>query len=209
MVPAAKPEGQMGARGEDYRDVDPNDLYFTHSRVRPCFSGCGRRLEDTLSMLVDGTLSIEALPTITVLRGAGGKDGILFSLNNRRLWVLKELRRQGKLPGNVVRVRCKEALPRERDRYTAEKCSLTATLMGAGAGGDADEGEPSAATTIGPKTVAVTFLPQALKQVKGLKDKLVSGKGKERDVQSRVDDLIDAGLLQPSHEAAFWALLRQ
>ena len=209
------------ARNEGFVTVDPEGVYFTHSRVRPLFSGCGRRLEETLELLVTGQMELDALPTITVLRGAGGDDnqGILFSLNNRRLWVLKELRKAGKLPGNVVRVRSKLALPRERDRYTAAKCSLTASLMGiatpgcteeqdedrdGGGGGDEKKDSsrnhhPSLCINLGD------FHVQVQKQVKSLKEKLLAGK--ERDVQSKIDDWIDAGHLDPNHEKQLWALL--
>jgi len=161
-----------------------------------------------------GQMDLEALPTITVLRGAGGDNSqsILFSLNNRRLWVLKELRKAGKLPGNVVRVRSKEALPRERDRYTAAKCSLTASLMGIATlgcaeeqeedqDGDGDEKKPSLSINLD----VGDFHVQVQKQVKSLKEKLLAGK--ERDVQSKIDDWIDVGVLLPNHEKSLWALL--
>ena len=215
------------SRNEGYMEVDPAEVYFTHSRVRPFFSGCGRRLEETLALLVEGRMDIEALPQITVLRGAGGAAGggrpIIFSLNNRRLWVLKELRAAGKLQNNVVRVRAKDALPRERDRYTASKCSLTATLMGVGSGGgggggedsDGDEDGEGAATMLAPAKAAADVSPPVvlhasiLKQVKTLKEKLkTGGKKGERDVQAKMDDFQDQGLLKASDEAALWALLR-
>lgn len=54
-----------------------------------------------------------------------------FSLNNRRLWVLKRCREEGLLlPSNLVRVRVRQ--PRsaaEIARYTVQNCALEASLM--------------------------------------------------------------------------------
>lgn len=105
--------------------IDPETVRFTHSKIRPFFSGCGRKIADTLDDLVTGKIQVEALPVITVT----ACHGTLFSLNNRRLYVLKELRRRGLLKDNMVRVRLKTALKREEARYTVERCSLRATIM--------------------------------------------------------------------------------
>jgi hypothetical protein len=58
-------------------------------------------------------------------------DGHYYSLNNRRLYVLKYLRDNGHLePLNTIRVRVKAPLPREIKKYSpAANYSLTATLM--------------------------------------------------------------------------------
>ena len=47
---------------------------FAHARIKPVFSGCGRRLEDTLAELRAGTTRVEDLPPITVVTqpGSGG-----------------------------------------------------------------------------------------------------------------------------------------
>jgi hypothetical protein len=70
--------------------VDPLAVRFAHSRVRPVFSGCGRRLEATLAALSCGALPLASLPPMAVLALPGG---LLVSLNNRRLWVLQALAR--------------------------------------------------------------------------------------------------------------------
>ena len=64
---------------------------------------------------------------ITVLEN----DGFYFSLNNRRLYVLKALREGGYLESknNLVKVRLKAPLQREIERYTIERCSLQAKIM--------------------------------------------------------------------------------
>lgn len=75
-------------------------------------------------------MSLDSLPQITVLSNTM-PDGTVyyFSLNNRRLWVLKQLHAQGYFKGKLLVVRTKEALPRERERYTIDRCSLTAKVM--------------------------------------------------------------------------------
>jgi len=65
------------------------------------------------------------LPTITILEN----DTFYFSLNNRRLYVLKELRKKGLIPNNHIKVRIKQANMQEATRYVASKCSLNASIM--------------------------------------------------------------------------------
>ena len=112
----------------EYSYIDPDIVYFTHSRIRPVFSGCGRRIVDTINDIMIGRLPLENLPTITVLNCKGA----IFSLNNRRLYVLKYLRKSGFLEAqsNVIRVRTKTPLAREIEKYKIENFSITATLMG-------------------------------------------------------------------------------
>lgn len=64
---------------------------FTHARIRPFFSGCGRLIMNTLDDIVSKRIPLENLPMITVI----SNNGFYFSLNNRRLFVLKTLRDQG------------------------------------------------------------------------------------------------------------------
>lgn len=107
--------------------IDPAVVYFTHSKIRPAFSGCGRRIQDTVDEILTGIKTVSELPFITVLTSG---DGHYYSLNNRRLYVLKHLRSIGFLePTNTVRVRLKTPLPREVKKYSPENCSLTATIM--------------------------------------------------------------------------------
>lgn len=117
--------GKAKKAGDALIDIDPDCIRFTHARIRPYFTGCGRRVEDTLADIIAGRMSIEDLPKITVILN----QGTYFSLNNRRLYVLKDLRLRGLLPGNVIAARVKEALEREKDRYKIERCSLVARIM--------------------------------------------------------------------------------
>ena len=117
--------GKAKKAGDGLIDIDPDCIRFTHARIRPFFTGCGRRVEDTLADIIAGRMSIHDLPKITVILN----EGTYFSLNNRRLYVLKDLRLKGLLPGNVIAARVKEALEREKDRYNIERCSLVARIM--------------------------------------------------------------------------------
>jgi hypothetical protein len=102
------------------------DVYrFTHSRIRPFFSGCAMRIEDTLTQLISGQVSLENIPFITVIEN----DGHYFSLNNRRLYVFKTLRERNLLPNNEITVRVKQPLEREKEKYIPDHCSLTAVIM--------------------------------------------------------------------------------
>ena len=201
-----------------YLEVDPSDVRFTHARVRPFFSGCGRRLKATLEDLKSGRMELDDLPTITVLRGA---DGSLFSLNNRRLWVLKELRRAGVI--SAVRVRVRLPLPREVVKYSTDRCSLTATLMreknregvalAEGSGDDdqqdsSDHENKAVPRPLPPSIGSKPLHPTIMKSVRQLQGKLnKKGKGAVF-VQRQVDEWIDGGVLDVTQEGALWALIR-
>lgn len=118
-------KGGSKAKGDGLVPVDPSIVRFTHARIRPFFSGCGRRVEDTLSDVVEGRLAIGSLPNITVILIGGN----YFSLNNRRLFVLKALRATDKLPDNTIPVRIRAPNAKELVKYTVERCSLNATIM--------------------------------------------------------------------------------
>lgn len=127
---SSKSETNSAGPGESW--IDPAEIRFTHARIRPVFSGCAKQVTETLAELVDGRLRLRDLPMITIVSGAS--DGVsppYFSLNNRRLWVLKQLRDRSLLPDNKVLVKLKppQDTRRLRDKYTPEKCSLTAKFM--------------------------------------------------------------------------------
>ncbi|KAH3759365.1 hypothetical protein Pelo_8843 [Pelomyxa schiedti] len=83
--------------GEGVTSVDPADLYFTHSKIRPTFS-CGRPLMVTLESIRNGTITPEDLPIITAMV----QGDTMYSLNNRRLYVFKQCRKEGLLTNNEV-----------------------------------------------------------------------------------------------------------
>lgn len=75
------------SRGFDL-ELDPREIYFTHSKIRGTFTGCGKPVRETLQEILDGCTLVSDIPLIKVV--FDGKRYI--SMNNRRLWVFKQLR---------------------------------------------------------------------------------------------------------------------
>lgn len=110
--------------------VDPARVRFQHSKIRPVFSGCGRSVEGTLEEIRQGRLNPSDLPPIQVIVGPDEGDPWYFSLNNRRLWVLKRCREEGLLPNNQIFVRVrKPKSEQESQRYSLENCALEAKIV--------------------------------------------------------------------------------
>ena len=117
--------------------VDPARCRFQHSKIRPIFSGCGRDVSQVLEDIKSGKTDLQDLPPIQVLVGDysdDDDDGSIwyFSLNNRRLWILKQLRDGGYLEkqGNKVKVRVRQPKSQsERERYSIANCALNAKIM--------------------------------------------------------------------------------
>ncbi|TXT12933.1 hypothetical protein VHUM_01334 [Vanrija humicola] len=55
------------AAGRTLVHMDPDDIYFTHARIRPVFTGCNKRIEETLEEILSGQTKIEDVPYITVI----------------------------------------------------------------------------------------------------------------------------------------------
>ena len=105
---------------DELMHVDPRRIRVQYSRIRPYFSGCGRSVQETLDDIRMKKVSVVDLPPIQVLVGEGDEDGPwYFSLNNRRLWVIKQLREEGLLEGGVVGVRVREAKSEAERGYLA------------------------------------------------------------------------------------------
>ena len=67
--------------------LNPKEIFFSHSKICPNFTGCGKGVLTTLDEIKNGKLRIESLPNITVIQNCKGE---YISLNNRRLWVIKK-----------------------------------------------------------------------------------------------------------------------
>jgi hypothetical protein len=111
--------------------ADPDRIRFQHSRIRPYFSGCGRSVMETLESIRRREMKPSDLPPIQVIVGPQTEDGPwYFSLNNRRLWVLKRCREEGLLDKNQIRVRVRSLKSSaEASRYSLENCALEAKIM--------------------------------------------------------------------------------
>lgn len=128
--------GSIGGNSYGLIMVDPARCRFQHSKIRPYFSGCGRSVHDTLEDIKEGKTNVMDIPPIQVLVGDESMDDDqgqwYFSLNNRRLWVLKRLREEGHLEkyGNKIAVRVRRPKSQqERERYTLANCALEARII--------------------------------------------------------------------------------
>ena len=136
-----KKKGDGGAsankKGEGRAFLDPQILRFEHARISRTFSGCGRGVLDTLEDIKQGKLAASDLPKITVvdLGDTMDEDGnptrLLVSLNNRRLFVLKQCRDLGLLENNTIEVRLRPPpdSKKQREKFTPERCKLVARFM--------------------------------------------------------------------------------
>ena len=88
---------------------------------------------ETLEEIREGRLQPSDLPPIQVIVGPLDPDDGLpwyFSLNNRRLWVLKRCREEGLLENNTIAVRVREPKSAaEQSRYSLANCALEAKFM--------------------------------------------------------------------------------
>jgi len=106
--------------------MDPSIILFSHSKICPVFSGCNKPLKNTLKEIKDGVLKIGSLPTITIIKN---NNDAYISLNNRRLWILKECKILGLL--DVIKVNIKDfskLSKREQYRYNNNTYSAEAKL---------------------------------------------------------------------------------
>mmetsp|Transcript_13800 Transcript_13800/g.24994 ORF Transcript_13800/g.24994 Transcript_13800/m.24994 type:complete len:214 (-) Transcript_13800:234-875(-) len=128
---ASSTKQSASSTGGQWLLVDPAQVRFQHSRIRPYFSGCGRSVQGTLDAIRKKELSPSELPPIQVIVGPEDNDGTwYFSLNNRRLWVLKRCREEGLLENNLIRVRVRQAKSGgEEHRYTLQNCSVEAKFI--------------------------------------------------------------------------------
>jgi hypothetical protein len=66
--------------------VNPKDLRFTQDSIAVYFQSPHKRIDDTVDMIVSKKLSPKRFPMLSVVR----YQGILWSLDNRRLWVFRK-----------------------------------------------------------------------------------------------------------------------
>jgi len=121
--------------------VDPNQIRFTHSKIKSIFSD-GRTVESTLEDILSGKITVEDLPRIVVHKQ---DDKTYYSMNNRRLWVFKECKKRNYLQTVPVRIRPMPTNKRQKDKFSTERCVLEAKFMGRngkkGAKDEEEEGE--------------------------------------------------------------------
>jgi hypothetical protein len=129
MPPKKKGNQPKAGKGEVVESVDPRVIRFTHAKIRPVFSD-GKIVTETLKAVEDGALRPSELPPIVLYRDEKNPE-IYYSMNNRRLWVLKQCREKNLIPGGTIpcRVRSAPDSRRLKGKFTPERCALNATFM--------------------------------------------------------------------------------
>mmetsp|Transcript_7329 Transcript_7329/g.14559 ORF Transcript_7329/g.14559 Transcript_7329/m.14559 type:complete len:188 (+) Transcript_7329:3-566(+) len=123
--------------------LDPAVVRYSHSKVFPHFS-CGRSVRGTMDALSSGAISPSELPQISVMEvDLPGEGKQWISLNNRRLWVLKECRELNLIDDNKIscRIRQPETGRRAQKHYNNGNFSLSAKLLPCKQGNCTDCGE--------------------------------------------------------------------
>mmetsp|Transcript_58088 Transcript_58088/g.189134 ORF Transcript_58088/g.189134 Transcript_58088/m.189134 type:complete len:458 (-) Transcript_58088:385-1758(-) len=88
---------EEAATNEQMLEVSPSDVRFTHDRISACFRN-GTPLDDTIDAIVEQTMDFDQLPPVICV----SHDGLLFSLNNRRVFVARVLQHKGLLQSMKV-----------------------------------------------------------------------------------------------------------
>ena len=81
-------------------NIKPSEIYFSHSKINPRFTGCKKLISESLTEITTGATKISAIPKIK-LYVAGDR---YISENNRRLFLFKELEKLGLLETITCRV---------------------------------------------------------------------------------------------------------
>lgn len=96
--------------------LNPNIIYFTHSKIRNQFSGCGRMLYQTLSDLRFNPKMIENIPKIKVVYDQ--ENDRYISMNNRRLYIFKTLYNEGMIKEIPVKLEINKDSKIKKNEYS-------------------------------------------------------------------------------------------
>jgi hypothetical protein len=66
--------------------INPRDVRFSQDSIKATLSDSGGRIDDLARGLRDGTVRPENVPPIRLV----DRDGLLFTLDNRRLWAFQQ-----------------------------------------------------------------------------------------------------------------------
>ena len=78
--------------------LQPSEIYFTQASIRRTFRFSSQTIYETRDAISENRISVDSIPTIKVIK----KSGKYWTLDNRRLWVFRELDLLGKLPNVTV-----------------------------------------------------------------------------------------------------------
>jgi hypothetical protein len=114
----------MSHKSEYEIQLDPDIIYFTHAKIRGCFS-TGKPISETFNEIKYGLTKITDIPIITVYC----VDNKYYSLNNRRLYLFKMCKQNGLLPDNIINVIIRE-IPSKKilKRFITNNSSLIAKI---------------------------------------------------------------------------------
>lgn len=82
--------------------IDPEIIYFTHSKIRARFSGCGKTITETFEEIKNGKTKISDIPKIKVIYDKLSNK--YYSKNNRRLYLFKLCKQNNLLEDNKIDV---------------------------------------------------------------------------------------------------------
>lgn len=85
-------------------NLKPSEIYFSHSNICNKFTGCRKSLTETLNEITTGTTKISDIPKIKVFYFVQDDKIKYISENNRRLWVFKQLEKNGIITHIEVRL---------------------------------------------------------------------------------------------------------
>ena len=101
-----------------FGECDPDNIYFTHSKIRKRFSGCNKTLDETYDEIKQQKIYPSDIPKITVYFDGAN----YYSQNNRRLWLFKKCKSDGLLPNGTINVLIKLIEP-DPQKYSPQKFS--------------------------------------------------------------------------------------
>jgi hypothetical protein len=104
--------------------LKPSQIFFSHTKISSRFTGCSKKLTETLHELIDCKTSIDTIPKIKVFYWQVNDKTKYLSENNRRLWVFKQLESKGLL--NQISVRLVKST---KPKHIINTYSLTAKFI--------------------------------------------------------------------------------
>jgi len=102
--------------------MDPLNIYFTHSKISPYFSGCSKSIIDTYYEVIKDPSTLLKIPVIKLYYDGSN----YYSENNRRLYLFKLLRKN-----NLIReipYRLEILKGKKLEKFKKNKYSLIAQI---------------------------------------------------------------------------------
>ncbi len=104
--------------------MNPLNIYFTHSKISPKFTGCSKTILESYNEIKENPMVLENIPIIKVY--FDGKK--YYSENNRRLYLFKLLANDGIIDNVPVRIEVLKG--KKLEKYLKNTYSLNAKIVG-------------------------------------------------------------------------------